>query len=378
VTDKTRKKITVNLLNFIDDQLAGAGVFTRNLFLVSLPQLLEEFDIECYASTADVAKIFHLPAHPRLTVIVKRSCSAILRRIFFEQFVLPFKLSRTDIYFCPTPVLPFFVRVINPKCRTVITIHDMIPFLVPNKYGRVRGFYVKWLSKLGAKFAHHVITVSENSKTDICDIADVSPNKITVVYNFIPGSSPPAHGQHANYFLSISTIEPGKNIEGTLRAFHNARKKESMKDFRFYWIGKLGWGYTLQEVEALISSYGLADHFFLTGFVSTEKKAEMMRDCTAMVYLSHYEGFGLPVLEALFHHKPAVVSNTSSLPEVLGKAGVVCSLTDEEGIALALEEIVLNRSRYIQQIPEQLRKFDAAVQGNKFCALIKQQSQLIV
>jgi glycosyltransferase involved in cell wall biosynthesis len=106
------------------------------------------------------------------------------------------------------------------------------------------------------------------------------------------------------------------------------------------------------------------------GYIDDEKKNELLKRCTALVYLSHYEGFGLPVLEGLYYNKPAVVSNTSSLPEVIGKAGILCDKGDVEDIAAALTKITINLQDYLNEIPNQLKKFDENLQIQKFLKIL--------
>jgi glycosyltransferase involved in cell wall biosynthesis len=89
-----------------------------------------------------------------------------------------------------------------------------------------------------------------------------------------------------------------------------------------------------------------------------------------MIYISHYEGFGLPVLEALCYSKPAVVSNTSSLPEVVGQAGIICDKENLVDIADAMIKAIEQLDIYVLRIPEQLKKFDSAAQIEKFVMLL--------
>ncbi|MEO6684888.1 MAG: glycosyltransferase family 1 protein [Dyadobacter sp.] len=364
-----RKRVVINLLNFTDSQIAGAGVFARNLLRAWFKASSLDDIVIYHSDLINVSEVFGLTEFKWIKFKTNSSRS-LWSRIFYEQLLLPFSIRGSHVYFSPTPVMPFLSRVVNPKMRHIITIHDMIPFFVANKYGRFRSAYVKFISKYGARMSSNVITVSENSKQDICDITSVRPEKVSVVYNFIPSDLISMGSSYERFFISISTIEPGKNIENTLRGFRNFLNSSSYPDFKFYWIGKVGWGYKLENLMQEIGRLNLQDSFFLLGYVSNERKNELLKACTAMIYLSHYEGFGLPVLEALHFNKPSVVSNTSSLPEVVGRAGIICDKEDAYSIEAAMTSVVTNLHDYIREIPYQLHKFTEESQIIKFLNVI--------
>lgn len=365
-----KKSVAINLLNFTDDKIAGAAVFAKNLLRgwFKIDDELPEIVIY-HADCVDIRQVFSLPDKSGVSY-KPVNVSSFWSRIIYEQVIMPFGLRKFDIYFSPTPVMPYLKRVIHKKLKVVVTIHDMIPFFVPNKYGRLRSLYVKYISIKSAKCADNVITVSENSKKDISSLSGVEPKKITVIYNFMPGLTLKQKVVYEKFFLSISTIEPGKNIENTLRGFKAFLENSIDQGYKFYWIGKIGWGYTKSYLEKLIADQGLEKHFFLLGYVDDEKKTDLLTRCTAVVYLSHYEGFGLPVLEGLYFNKPPVVLNNSSLPEVIGKAGILCEKGETDEIARALSNITINLNQYVKEIPNQIRKFDEVLQIQKFISVI--------
>lgn len=360
--------ILVNILNFTSPDLAGAGVVARNILGAWLAR--EERPVIVYQdSQVDAHATFAIP-HRKGIHMKKVSLSSVVSRIFFEQILLPFKLRGVKVYYSPTPVMPFLAKIISPRTKIVITIHDMIPFFVKSKYGKMRTLYVKFISKYGARLADAVLTVSENSKKDVINITGIDSGKVHVVYNFI--SSPPTvpDVQDEKFFLSISTVEPGKNIENTLAGFKLFREKCRLMDFKFYWIGRIGWGYTAEQLRQLVDQNGLKDCFEFLGFVDEERKNSLLQSCTALVYLSHYEGFGLPVLEGLYFNKPSIVSETSSLPEVIGQAGILCDKDNVSAIADAMHLMIENLDTYQEKIPTQLQKFDKDRQMAKFLAVV--------
>ena len=369
-----RKKLAINFLNFSDHQIAGAAIFARNLTKGWLGTDTSRYDIYIFhAANIDIKQLFALPTLLNIRY-VSVSVKSFWARILYEQVVYPFKLMGFDIYFAPTPVMPLISAYINRGLKHIITIHDMIPFFVKDKYGKGRSHYVKFISVYGAKLADDVITVSENSKKDITDLAGIDSQKITVIYNFMPELTKPGEISYEPFFLTISTIEPGKNIENTLKGFKLFLDRTNKTGFKFYWIGKIGWGYSPSILNSMISSLGLEKCFLLLGYVNDEQKSELLSKCCAMIYLSHYEGFGLPVLEALYYNKPAVVSNTSSLPEVIGRAGILCDKENVKDIADALVKVTEQRDTYIEEIPGQLKKFSEFAQVEKFVKILEKGS----
>lgn len=365
-----KRTILINLLNFRSSNLAGAGVFARNVLQhwLRTQHTVNEFII-LHSWSIDVNETFGIERRWYSKAIVK-DITGFLPRIAFEQLVVPFYLRGVDLYFSPTPVLPVWSRFFG-KTRLVITIHDMIPFFIPQKYPAMRRAYVKWISIAGARRAHRVITVSECSRKDIAKIAGVSPDKVSVVYNFFHGSAEVSTTAE-KFFLCIATVEPGKNVENTLKGFKRFVDRFDPA-YKFYWAGGIGWIYSQEQLDRLVEENGLKGKFEFLGFISEDQKADLLRRCTAMVYLSLYEGFGLPLLESMRFGKPVVTSDVSSLPEVAGEAGVLCDPADIEGIAAGMNEIISNKEKYTLHISAQLKKFDKEIQLKKFVTIVDEQ-----
>lgn len=363
----SNKPILINALNFVDERLVGAGVFFRNLLSEWLVRERNDLTI-LHSSGIDFKNIFFVSdGKVKFWPVPIKN---FIVRIFFEQLVLPFKLRPFAVYYSPTPAIPLLAKWISPKTKLIVTIHDMIPFFVSGKYSYARSLYVKAISKYGARVADHVVTVSENSKKDICSIAAINPNKVTVIYNFIPEAQYERGTTNARFFVSISTIEPGKNLEKTMEGFSQFVHNQNYSDFKFYWIGKIGWGYSQEDLKQLLIKFNIEEKFIFTGFINDAHKADLLSSCAAMVYLSHYEGFGLPVLEALHYHKPSLVSNISSLPEIIGDSGLVCDQNSGSAIAAGMKELVEHLREFEAKTPGQFKKFSKDKQIEKFASII--------
>jgi glycosyltransferase involved in cell wall biosynthesis len=364
-----RKRIIVNVLNIVDTQLAGAAIFTKNILSIWLKdESNSEVTILC-SSAINAHEILQLPNKPNVHIKSVNSKS-FLPRILYEQVILPFVIRSFDVYYSPTQIIPFLAKVTSRQTKLVITIHDMIPFFVKNKYNFLRTQYVKFISKWTGVFADDVIVVSQNTLNDVLALTKIPVSKLHIVYNFLTTEFHSNNFNDKSFLLCISTIEPGKNLERTLMGFKRFIEKYKLDKYRFYWIGKIGWGYSRDELNEKIVALGLQNHFYLMGYVDEIKKQDMLHNCTATVYLSHYEGFGIPVLEGLLHNKPALVSRSSSLPEVIGEAGILCDHRDTERIADAMYELITNLETYRLKIPQQVEKFDKFAQVEKFLDII--------
>jgi glycosyltransferase involved in cell wall biosynthesis len=366
-----KRRIIVNVLNIVDTQLAGAAMFTKNILNIWLKdESFSEVTI-LYSSTINAMEVLQLPEKPNVHLKSVHSKN-FFSRILYEQIILPFVIRSFDVYFSPTQIIPFLAQILSPRTKLVITIHDMIPFFVKNKYNFLRTQYVKFISKWAGVFADDVIVVSQNTLNDVVALTKIPPSKLHIVYNFLITEFQANNFNDKYFLLCISTIEPGKNLEKTLMGYKRFLEKYKLDKYHFYWIGKIGWGYSSGELNEKIITLELQNHFYFMGYVDEIKKQEMLRDCTATVYLSHYEGFGIPVLEGLLQNKPALVSSSSSLPEVIGEAGVLCNNQDIERIADAMYELITNLETYRLRIPKQVKKFDKDLQVQKFLKVIDQ------
>lgn len=360
-----KKRILIDLLNLATPDVAGVGVFARNLFEGWLGEDNVPYVIVFYSSyVVDAEKVFRFKSSENI-IVKKIGIKHVLSRFIYQQVFLPFTLRKYDLYYNPTLGIPFLARIIARKTKLVVTIHDMIPFFYPKKYSPIRSVLVKVMSKQAARVAHKLITVSENSKKDIVEIASVPHAKVVVVYNYISTPYELDINVDEHFFLCISTLEPGKNVENTIRGFGNFLRRTGAL-YKFYWVGRIGWVYSHEYLTQLIRNENLVDSFILMGYLNEEKKRNLLRACTAVVYLSHYEGFGLPVLEGMTFNKVAIASNNSSLPEVVGEAGVLCNPLDLDSIADAMAYTIANRGILMKMIPAQLAKFSPSKQVSVF------------
>ena len=363
-------KIVINLLSFCSENLTGVGFFMKRIFELLNAENTKglSFCILC-SSDIDVRKTFSISDDIDVECCYFKYSKYIVLRIIYEQIIVPFKLSKFDVYYSPTPVVPILLHKINKKIRIIPTIHDLIPFYIRDKYSFLQSIYVRWTTRACVRHIHSLVTVSCNTYKDIVNILNVEENKIKIVYNFIPKKEFVKNEVFKNYFITISTISPGRNISNLLKAFKLFRERYNKMDFKLYIIGKKEYGYEKlqwQQVEL-----GLQDDVVFTGYISEDEKESFIKESSAMLYLSFYEGFGIPPLEAMYWNKPSVVSKGSSLPEVVGNAGIQCDPYNVEEIADAMMSIIRNREHYCALLPSQLGKFNPQEQVNKFLEILR-------
>ncbi len=249
----------------------------------------------------------------------------------------------------------------------VSTVHDLSYVVYPHYHTRLNGAYLRLLTPVMARRARLVIAVSQATKRDLVERLGVPEHKIRVVYSGVSDAfthRPTAqaiddarrrYGLDGDFILSVGTLEPRKNLAGTLAAYRRLRERQvGVPPLAL--VGAAGWG--IHEEELLGPASGMQVRRL--GFVPDEDLAALYAACSAFVYPSFYEGWGLPVAEALSMGAPTVTSNVSSLPEVAGDAAYLVDPGNPEQIAGALEEVLSDAAmarRLRSAGPQQARRF---------------------
>lgn len=251
------------------------------------------------------------------------------------------KRNQVDVYHSPNWMIPFGAfpvrRSGGPAC--VVTVHDLIPMLLPDHSPRSRKrrffpFYRALMRSLG-KRADTIVAVSESSAADIVEHLPVDRRRVRVVHNGVSEIYEPGSQSRKPVILYVGRLDPYKNVPLLVEAF--AGVLEALGEGpRLEIIGARDDRYP--ETEAAIARLGLAAHVEQREYVSESQLLEAYQVARMLVLPSSYEGFGLPVVEAMACGTPVVCSNTSSLPEVAGEVGVLV----EAGDAAALTDAILS------------------------------------
>ncbi|EQD32466.1 glycosyl transferase group 1, partial [mine drainage metagenome] len=160
---------------------------------------------------------------------------------------------------------------------------------------------------------------------------------------------------YENFFLAVGTRQPAKNIPGIIKSFALFCNNYDTRDHKLYVVGGGGWGN--DACAKLAADLNMQGRIIFTGYIPEEQLDELYKTCKGHIMLSFYEGFGIPILEALSWHKPSIASNVSSLPEVMGKTGIQVDPRNHEQVALAIKAVAENPTNYLSDIEGQLIKF---------------------
>jgi glycosyltransferase involved in cell wall biosynthesis len=265
-------------------------------------------------------------------------------RILRIPFTLPWVVrnDNLDVFHAQFIVPPFL------RCKTVATIPDIAYEHIPKFFPARERTWQKLLVRNSAKKADHIITVSEYSKRDIAHTYDVSPEKITVTYEgagdeFVPLDPEKArlelarkYGIDCEFILYLGRLQARKNLARVVEAY--ARVRHSGLRHKLVLAGKQD---TLfQPVLSRIRELKLENDILLPGYVPAEDVPVFFNGADVFIYPSFYEGFGLPVMEAMACGTPVITSRGSSLEEVAGAGAVLVDPMDEGSIADALIQVL--------------------------------------
>jgi glycosyltransferase involved in cell wall biosynthesis len=283
------------------------------------------------------------------------SASRGLKGHAWEQLALPF-MMRKRLLWSPSNSGPISYS------RQVVTIHDVVSVDHPEWFTQA---YVKWynymLPRL-CKNALHIITISEFSKQRIMELFKVPYSKITMIYNGTGDLKKQSGADHQplkipfeRYVLSLGSLEPRKNIPLLLQAWQSLLKRIP-EDIGLVIVGGKG-------SERIFKDAGLSqipDRVYFTGHIADEHVSQLYLNSLFFVYLSVYEGFGLPPLEAMSVGTPVITGNRTSLPEVVGNAGLLIdpySMAECENAMLTL----INDQKLRMELSAR-----SAIQANRF------------
>lgn len=327
----------VGISGYVGNRLTGIGRVLINVLEELAKQhpedeyiLFRNFDFKDY----DV-----LSSYNNIQIVdVPYTKESTWKNIFWHQWLFQKLLKK---YKCNIAYIPNFTLLLWKAVPTIVSIHDLIEYNVPEKFSKLRMFYRKCIcDPLMAKRSDHILTVSQSSFNDIVAYLKVKPSKITLTLNasdkkifkrYEKGEVEAAISEYGleykKYLLFVGTIDyPGKNIKTVIEAFFELKAKENLNDFKLVIIGKKG--YNSEVIYDFVNSSHYKDEVIFTGYLKDEDLPKYYAGASVMLYLSLFEGFGLPVLEAMSCATPVVCSNTSCFPEIVQELDVMVSPTD--------------------------------------------------
>lgn len=269
-------------------------------------------------------------------------------RMLWAQSILPYWAHKDniDIFWSPAHRIP---RYLPSQIASVVTIHD----LVWRHAGTTMRPLSRWLdSKFmmeATKKADKIIAVSSSTAKDLINENRILSSKISVISLGISQSLLNNLGSHnqsklpiaSQYYLFVGTLEPRKNLQRLIEAL-SILPADIKKVAKLVIVGGVGWGGV--NVEYLIKLFDVQDYVVHLGYVDDLALAELYKNALFLVMPSIYEGFGLPLIEAMAYGVPAVTSNCSSMPEVIGDAGILIDPFDVHSISAGLSLLLTNQS----------------------------------
>lgn len=355
-------RIAVNTRLLLANKLEGIGWFTYEM----LKRITQNHPEHTFYLLFDrpYSSEFVFADNIKPVVLRPQSRHPLLWYIWFECSVAQFlKKNSIDLFFSPDGYLSLSTSV--PQ---VVAIHDINFYHNPNRLPWLASLYMNHYTPKYIKKAQRVITVSNFSKIDICRSYRVDESKVEVVYNgvgsnFAPLTSHEAEVMRATisdgqpYFVFVGAFNPRKNINGLINAYTTFRFTTNHKT-KLVIVGEKM--FKAKEINQAYKKSPFKEDIILLGRMNRQRLGMVVGAALAMVYPSFFEGFGVPLIEAMSCDIPIAASNTSSIPEVAGDAAIYFDPASTDEIAKAMQQLVENPDLR-QQLVERGR-----VQRNKF------------
>lgn len=332
-------RIAVNAWYLRNEELEGIGWFVYQT-LIRITKNHSETDFHFLVSKSFPAAAFNFPANVTLWRVLPDRRHPVLYLPYMEA-VVPGILKKINprLFLGPDGVIS-----LRTKYPQLTVIHDINFVHRPQDSKWHNRLYYNFFFPRFAKKAERIATVSEYSKQDIAQTFRVPPEKIDVVYNGIHDFFKPLSEEEKKtvrqkytagdaYLVFIGSINPRKNIDGLIKAFDRF-KQETGSSWKLLLVGKKGW--KEEAVETAYRASPFKNDIIFTGRVSGTLLNGLLAAAAVSVFVPHFEGFGMPAIEAMQCEVPLICSNTTCLPEIAGDAALIVDPSDTEQIAAAM------------------------------------------
>ncbi len=322
----------------------GAGSYAENV-LEQLKDRTRDIELFVVLQSDDPALRAAVPPGTRVFLVPARLFRKLPLRLLLEQIYLP-ALARThkiDVIHSLHYSFPFC----SGGAQRLVTMHDMTCYLMPQMHPAFKRGYMRLFIATAVRRAEHLVFVSHSARADTEEwFHRVLPNASVIHHgcsrSFRPDLDPGRitevkrqYGAPNEYILYLGTLEPRKNINSLLKAF--SRLAATNKRVRLVIAGKKGWYY--QRSFDLVKELAIEEQVSFAGYVDEKDKPYLIAGAKLFVYPSLYEGFGLPVLEAMACGVPTIASHVASLPEVAGDGALLIDPSSVDELASTLEQV---------------------------------------
>ena len=282
-----------------------------------------------------------------------------------------------DRLFVPAHVLPLYCPV-----PALVTVHDLGYKHYPAAHRPFDRWYLDWTTRRHTRVARYILADSQATKQDLIDFYQADPQRISVVYlgrdesltreddPLIIERTKAKYGVDGDYLFYLGTLHPRKNLVQLIEAFQLAMPQLPLT-LKLVIAGQKGWLY--DEIFTRVQTLGMTERILLPGYIDDADKPALLSGALAYVFPSLYEGFGLPVLEAMACQTPVLTSNVSSLPEVAGDAALLVDPHSSNDIAAGLVRLTTDtdlRHRLIEQGLRQIEKFSWDKAANQILEIL--------
>jgi glycosyltransferase involved in cell wall biosynthesis len=335
-------KIAIDLIQ-IPTKLAGVGFYMENL-VKNLLAIDRDNEYVLFVRRGTIK--YFLVKQRNISYVISPDYPLIIR-VIWEQLVLPLRLLLAGCQVLHSP--HYTTPLLGWWFKRVVTFPDMTFFLFPEVHVKWKIGYFQKMTRLSARLADKIISISYSTTKDIKKILHVPDRRIATTQLAVAEAYRPITDKvrigrtlqkyliNGEYLLYVGTLEPRKNITNMVKAYMLLPQK--MRDqYKLVITGKKGWHY--QELFALIESSADRENIICTGYVAENELPDIFNGARLFVYPSIYEGFGIPVLEAMACGVPVITSNVSSMPEVLGDAGILIDPGKPAEIGAAIEKVL--------------------------------------
>ncbi len=346
-------KIGIDIRALMDKEYSGVSWYTLDLLTEILRQDRSNEYVLSYNSGRDISARIPKFEQSNVKTFFTRYPNKLYNYFLQRIFHWP-KLDKVsegvDVFWLPHLAPASF----SPNCRLVLTIHDLSFLDYPEFFSAHQNFWHKFLGiKKLIERADIIVAISENTKRDIIRIFSVNADKIKVIKAGVGDEFRPRQKDENElkiikqkydlpdkFILNVGTIEPRKNLPGLIRGFDEAASQPGMGDWYLVLAGAKGW--KNKDFYRAIAQAKNKARIRILGYVEKNERAALYNWAEIFAYPSFYEGFGLPVIEAMASGTPVITSALSSLPEVAGDAALLVDPHDENSLITALQSLMQN------------------------------------
>jgi glycosyltransferase involved in cell wall biosynthesis len=355
-------RIAVNTRFLIPKQLEGYGYFTREVFFRVAEMNPSHHFIFFFDRPFDSSIKF--PANVQPVIVNPAARHALSFKWWFDVKIAgALKKYKADVFVSPDGFCS-----LTTKVPQVLVVHDLAFLHYPKLISKHHLWFYKRFTPKFLKKARIIATVSEFSKEDIVTTYSVNANKIVNVSSASKEIFKPIdwmqkeivkqeYADGCEYFVFVGGIHPRKNLMNLLKAF-SIFKKWQKTNMKLLVVGRLAWKY--DETLEKLKTFKYRDEVKMLGYLPEDKLARVIASAYALVFPSFFEGFGVPVLEAMQSHVPVITSNVSSMPEICGDAALYADPASPEDIATQMKMIFKDeqlRTKLIEAGQLQSQKF---------------------